>query len=276
MLCVPRSGLAAAGMAALRRRTDRRCEEAAVASRREDRRGPVPACWNIQPVVCVLALSTFAPHASSNDRPYQATWTAVADEDDDGLWSIESWATWLGSQRTFTLAPEYAFSPTTNLQLELTRVRTLGVDDAATLAELEFKHLFNHIARDGYGTGIVVTLGANKARGAGWRGDEWSVKLPLSVSLWEGQGLLHVNASIDGFRDEKHQWTAALALEREVWRRTTLFGELARVGDTTLLHGGVRYWIKREKWAVDFSLQRVRADGRQQNGGVLGINWYDL
>jgi len=43
-----------------------------------------------------------------------------------------------------------------------------------------------------------------------------------------------------------------VAIERELFKRTTLFAELAREGEATLLHAGARHWIKREKIALDF------------------------
>lgn len=217
-----------------------------------------------------------AGDALGNDRPYQATWVAVADEDDEGTWSVESWATRLGSRRTVNVAPEYAFQPTTTLQLEMARADDRGGDGWSTQAELEFKQLFNHIARDGYGWGVVLTYTGAKGADSGWRRDEWSVKLPLSVSLWEGDGFVHLNASRGGQGTERPSWGVAMALEREVWRRTRLFGELARDRNTTFAHGGVRYWVKRERLAIDFSLQRERADGATRNGAIIGIGWYDL
>jgi hypothetical protein len=67
-----------------------------------------------------------------------------------------------------------------------------------------------------------------------------------------------------------------MALEGEVWKRTRLFGEVAHDGSTTFVHGGVRYWVKRERLAIDFSLQRERSDGATRNGAIIGLGWYDL
>jgi hypothetical protein len=240
------------------------------------RASPLPTPTPRARMVCAFALVLACLGAHANDRPYLSTNSAAAEEDDEGVWSVESWVTRLGSLRTFNIAPEYAFNPTTSLQLELGRARDRNVGESLSTAELEFKHLFNHIARDGYGWGAVVSLGAAKASGGGWKRDEWGAKLPLSISLWEGEGLLHLNAGFSKLRDDRREWNRSIALEREVWKRTTLFAELAREGDATLLHAGVRYWVKREKFALDFSLQRVRSDGVRENGGVIGIGWYDL
>jgi len=228
------------------------------------------------PLLAACAVGAASGSAWGNDRPYQATWLAVADEDDDGVWSVETWATRLGSRHTYNVAPEYAFQPTTALQLEMARVDDRGAGGWSTNAEIEFKQLFNHIARDGYGWGMVLTYTGAKGANVGWKRDEWSVKLPLSVLLWQGDGFVHLNASRGQQGEERAQWGVAMALEREVWNRTRLFGEVAREGSTTFVHGGVRYWAKRDRLAIDFSLQRERGDGTARNGAIIGIGWYDL
>lgn len=212
----------------------------------------------------------------ANDRPYIVVSSGAAEEDDDNVWSVESWVTQLGPLRALSVAPEYAFNPTTSLQLELAALRDRDSRQSASFAELELKHLFNHIARDGYGWGVVLQLGAIKNGGTAARREEWGMKVPLTLSLWGGDGLLHLNAGFVRPADEERLWVSAAALEREVWKRTVLFGELARVGDATFVHGGVRHWIRRERLAIDFSLQRSRVDGVWHTGGTFGIGWYDL
>lgn len=84
----------------------------------------------------LAATSPFVSASYANDRPYQATWTAVADEDDDGVWSVEASATRLGSLRTLNVAPEYAFSPTPTLQMEAARALERDGDRSLWSAEL--------------------------------------------------------------------------------------------------------------------------------------------
>ena len=87
---------------------------------------------------------------------------------------------------------------------------------------------------------------------------------------------MHLNAGASWPRGERREWGRSLVLEAEVWRRTTLFGELARLGEATLVHAGVRHWLRRERWALDVSVQRVRSDGLRESGFVVGVGWYDL
>jgi hypothetical protein len=224
----------------------------------------------------LLASALLTGSSQASDRPYRVISSAAAEEDAvGGELSLETWASRLGPVRAVYAAPEYTFEPTTSLQLELVSARERDAHGTASGAGLEFKHLFNHLARDGYGWGIVVSFDSAKEGSGVWRRDEWGMRVPLTVSLWEGEGLLHLNAGFTRLRDER-EWITALALEREVFKRTVLFGEIAHIGDSTLLHTGVRYWIRREKLAVDFSLQRLHIGVGNQNGGVVGIAWYEL
>jgi hypothetical protein len=67
-----------------------------------------------------------------------------------------------------------------------------------------------------------------------------------------------------------------VGIEREVARHTTLFAELARDGDLKYGQVGARYWLKKERFAVDFSLQQRRSDGQRASGFLVGLGRYDL
>ncbi len=229
---------------------------------------------------CVAGLLAFTACvgglAHASDRPFLLTSGAAAEEDDDGVWSVESWWQRSGSQRSFTLAGEYAFNPTTSLQLEASRDRERDTGDKANALELEFKHLFNHIARDGWGWGVNVSLTSLSANGSGWRSQGFAVKLPWTLQLRDGDALLHVNVGLQKQRDERREWVASSAFEHKLGSRASAFVEVGREDRQTLLHGGVRHWLKRDKLAIDFSVQQVRAGGSTTSGVVIGIGWYDL
>ena len=197
----------------------------------------------------LLALSLgllFGAVARAADRPYLVVSSAAAEEDDDAVWSVEAAAQFKRQQRSQTLLAEYAFNPVQSIQLELGRRRDRAAGETGLSAELEFKHLFNHIARDGWGWGLSLSLGADKSADQAWRAGSWTAVLPFSLQLADKAALVHLNLGFARARGERRQALAALGFETEVFRRTTLFSELARVGDERLLHLGLRHWIKRE------------------------------
>ena len=230
--------------------------------------------WSVPFVtLCVAACAALASSgALANDRPFLLTSNAAAEEDDDRVWSVETWWQRIGSERSFSVAPEYAFDPTTSIQLELTRA-----SGSAKEVELEFKHLFNHIARDGWGWGVHVALGVASADGSGWRTQGASVKLLHTLQLLDGDAMLHTNAGLRKQRDERREWVASAAFEYKLPWRSSAFVEVGREDRLTLLHAGVRHWrVRREKLSLDFGVQQTRAGGEKARGVVIGIGWYDL
>jgi len=222
-------------------------------------------------MAAALCAAAWPAAVRANDRPFLLTSSAAAEEDDDRVWAIETWWQRVGTQRMFTVAPEYAFDPVNSVQLEVTR----GSDDARSV-ELELKHLFNHIARDGWGWGIDVSLSAASEEGAGWRQQGVSVKLPWSLALRDGDAMLHVNAGVQKQRDERREWVGSLAFEHKLPWRSSVFVELGREDRQTLRHVGARHWIQRDKLAVDVSVQQLRSGGDKASGVVIGLAWYDL
>ena len=214
--------------------------------------------------------------APASDRPYLLTSSAAAEEDDDGVWAVESWWQRSQSQQGLSVTAEYAFNPTTSVQWERSRVQDRASGDKGHALELEFKHLFNRIGRDGWGWGINLSVGAATVDEASWRTQRFSVKLPYTLALRDGEALLHVNAGLQKQRDERREWVASSAFEHKLGSRNTLFVELGREDRSTLLHAGVRHWLKRDKFSIDFAVQQTRSAGEKERGAVIGFGWYDL
>lgn len=228
-------------------------------------------------ITAALWLSITAPlTAGAADRPYLATSSAAAEEDDDEVLSVET--TWqnLGSTRTWSVAPEYAFNPTNSLQLEFTQARDRSAGETSQALGLEFKHLFNHIARDGYGWGVSAELEFERAAGQGWRRNGLALTLPFTLRLGEGVALLHLNAGVRKPSEGAREWTRSVALEGQVYKRTTLFAELARLGEQRLAHAGLRHWLRKDRLALDVAVQRTGAGSERETGLVIGLGFYDL
>ena len=226
-------------------------------------------------LICIALGGVFAaPPAWANDRPFQVARTAVL-EDDEHVWSFESWTQRLGSVRGWSIEPEYTFEAGTSVQFELSRFVDRRGAETGHEAEVEFKQLFNNVARDGWGWGVSATLAFERTREGG-SVPSLGVKLPLTIALGDGGGFLHLNAGIGKASDSRATWTGAIAVERELFKRTTFFAELAREGEGTFAQIGARHWLKRDKLAIDFSLQQRRADGSRASGFIVGLGWYDL
>jgi len=223
----------------------------------------------------VLSGTLEAPSAWANDRPFQVARTAVL-EDDEYVWSFESWVQRLGSVRGLSIEPEYTFEHGTSVQFELSRFIDRHDSETGHEVEVEFKQLFNNVARDGWGWGLSATLAAERTRDSGGTIPSVGIKLPVSIALGDGGGFLHLNAGISKARDARRAWMGGIGIERELFKRTLVFAELAREGEVTFMQIGARHWLRRDKLAIDFSLQQQRADGGRASGFIVGLGWYDL
>ena len=227
----------------------------------------------------LLAALTFALlslPALAADRPYVFTNSGAAEDDEEQVWSVENWYRKAGRQASLTVAPEYAFDPDNSLQAEFRRVVDRDRGNGHEL-ELEFKHLFNRLSRDGWGWGVVAALDMERPQGGPWERAALSLSVPVTIQFGDAESsLVHLNLGVAKPREERRVFTAVIAAEHEVWRRTSLFAEIARDAEGTLQHAGVRHWIKRERLALDVAWQRVRGDEVRGSGIVLGLAWYDL
>jgi hypothetical protein len=224
--------------------------------------------------LCVSTAFVGAP-AWSNDRPFQVARTAVL-EDDEHVWSFESWGQRLGSVRGLSIEPEYTFEAGTSVQFELSRFIDRRGAETGHEAEVEFKQVFNNVARDGWGWGLSASLAGERTHESDGTVPSFGLKLPVSIALGEGGGFLHLNVGIDKTRDARRTWMTGVGIERELLKRTLFFAEIAREDNATFAQVGARHWLKRDKLAIDFSLQQRRADGTRASGFIIGLGWYDL
>jgi hypothetical protein len=243
-----------------------------------------------QPGLALCAALVFcfsAPSARATDRPYLVLRTAAM-EDDEQSWMLG--ARWIrtGADNALQSGLEYGFTRATSMELEWA-VERAGGGGHGHEAELEFKHLFNDIARDGWGAGLSMMAGLTRERAESRAGEDdedgagtrrarrgLMVQLPLSVSLWEEQGLAHVNLGWQRRPFAGGQYFFAAGLERRLVGRTWGFTEAVYQPGQHLLHAGIRHWLRRDRLALDFSVQRQQADGYWRNGVVIGIVAYDL
>jgi hypothetical protein len=225
--------------------------------------------------VFALLVGWLLPQASAccGELPFVALERAVAEEDDDGTWALAVLHWHERTRRQTQASAEYALDPLRSVQVQLGRTREAGATVLG--AELEFKALFNHIARDDWGFGLVASIGAQRAQGRTWRGGAWGLALPLSWQATPGV-LLHVSAGLEREPGAPSERVLALGGEVELARRVLLFAEAARQGDARLLHAGVRWWVRRERLAVDFSAARRGEGDARANGLLLALAWYDL
>ncbi len=245
-----------------------------------------------QPGLALCAALAFCfspvPAAHAGDRPYLVLGSAAL-EDDAAAWSLGG--RWLrsGAANALQLGLEYGFTRATSLELEWSAERPGGGERSEREAELELKHVFNDIARDGFGLGLSMSLGLDRARAEGGDDDAGAtagprrarrgalVQLLGSMPLSQAQeGQAHANLGWQRRPFGGGQGFVALGLERPLQGRTWGFGEVVYQPGQHLLHAGIRHWLRRDRLALDVSVQRQQGEGGWRNGVVIGVVAYDL
>lgn len=210
----------------------------------------------------------------ANDRPFQVARSAVM-EDDEEVWSIESWLERRGPVRGLSIEPEYTFGGGTSLQMQLSRYVDRQGDDTGHETEIEFKQIFNPIERDGWGLAFSAALGHERTNEAG-SVRTLGLKLPLSIALGDGGTLLHLDPGLSQASGERRAWTSSMAIEQPFYKRSFAFAEVAHEGTLRFAQVGVRHWVRKERLAIDFAWQQQRGPNGRTAGPILGIGWYDL
>ncbi len=243
---------------------------------------PASLALRVQTAVISLLLAAASLPAGANDRPFEAARTAVS-EDDDQVWSFEVWARRIGTVRSITIEPDYSFDPANSMQIELTRKLDRSGHETGHEVEVEYKHVFNRLARDGWGWALSAAVGAERnGTGATTTTRTATVRLPVSVDLgqWTGSStiapLLHLNIGLHKASEARRVVSNAVALEQTLFKRSLLFAEWAREGDQRVAELGLRHWLQKEKLALDIAWQQRWAPGERAVGWVAGIGWYDL
>ena len=229
---------------------------------------------------CALALMAVlfalcaSPAARANDRPFQFARTAILEDDDDQTWSFESWVQRYGSVRGVSVEPEYTFGAGRSVQVELGRFVDRNRAQTGQESEIEFKQLFNYVGSDGWAWGVSAALGVERTQAEGTV-RHLNFKVPLSIALG-AHSYLHLNPGLDLSSGSRRAFTGSAAVEHELFGRAVAFAEFAHEGELRFGQVGVRYWLRREKLAIDFALQQQRTEERRGSGFILGLGVYDF
>ncbi len=221
--------------------------------------------------------------ATARDMPYADLITAVTEPDDERVFEVSSW--FISGKRTkeFAVNPEYNFSPwfSVGLELAIEKVRGEGLEPSTRErhAELEFRYLIQDSWRTGFAYGIAGSLQFSKESADSSTRKSGAVLLvPMSWSIAEKSGWLHLNLGVNYQAQDKSRFYAAAGAEYNLAKRTTVFAELSvRARDYSQLNAGVRHWFVKDKVAFDASLGRTRpVIGEKTNFVSVGVSFYDL
>jgi hypothetical protein len=227
------------------------------------------------------------PAAWANDGPYLRLDTALVEDDDERSFEVNSRLSQTKSQRELGVQLEYNFAPTLSAEVELGWSRERGGPERERELELSLRHVWIDPNRQGWGLGGRFSLGWDKSTEADRPAWAWAgptavavFTLPLRNPQGELNANLHANLGLSrnaSAANTRAVW--ALGADAPVTRKVSLFAEAAgRATEDRVLHSGVRWWLQREKVALDVSVSRTEtlATGDAARGIHIGLNLFDL
>jgi hypothetical protein len=212
----------------------------------------------------------------ATERPFVLAGTAIQEDDDERVFELTSWAEKGRGLKALNAELQYSFVPDFSVELGWGR-RLLRVEDereAETELEAGLRKVLRDPARHGLGVAFTLEVEAQRER-EGWRYAATTAMLPLS---WQwGPVWTHLSAGLQHERHEGVQPLAALALLGRVSRSADLFGEWAAVRQRSgLAQAGLRWWLRRDRVALEISALRRRDGGEHFDALMLGLSLFDL
>jgi hypothetical protein len=220
-----------------------------------------------------------AQPAGAADRPFLEIDTAMVEDDDDHTFEFSTWMVKLKQERALQTSLEYNFNPTLSAELELGWSKNQEDGSRERSVELGLRKVWIDPAREGWGLGTNLSVGWARADNLGWKYRSVRTVVTYSLPIREKEVWLHANGGLEYLAEERRTrgiW--AVGVHANVQKNVTLFSEFAQhAGGDALVNGGVRWWAKKDKVALDFSVGRARANGAESRGfGSLGLSFYDL
>jgi hypothetical protein len=230
-------------------------------------------------IVMSTVLWAASASASTEDRPFLETGTAIVEDDDERSFEFSAWMVKLKQERALQAALEYNFSPTLSAEVELGWSKNKEDGSRERGVELGLRKVWIDPARAGWGLGTNVGLDWSRTGEHGWKYQSLRAVMTYSVPLLEKQIWLHANAGLVREQEErKTHGVWSLAAQAQLRKDFTLFTEYAHQAQkNTMVQGGVRWWAKKDKVALDFAVGKQRPqDADRQNFINVGLNFYDL
>jgi hypothetical protein len=220
-----------------------------------------------------------APAVHAADRPFLDTDTAIVEDDDERTFEFSTWLVKLKQARALQTALEYNFNPTLSAEVELGWAKNKEDGSRERSVELGLRKVWIDPARAGWGLGSNVNLGWSRSDEHGWKYGSLRAVMTYSLPLLEKQIWLHANAGLVREQDERKTYGIwSLAAQARLRKEITLFTEYARQAEkSTMVQGGVRWWAKKDKVALDFAVGKQKPqDADRQNFVNFGLSFYDL
>ena len=232
-------------------------------------------------VLAALALAAACSAALAVERPFVLSDTALQEEDDERVFELDTWLEKGRGQTALNAELQYNFVPDFSVEFGWGRqlARTGDAREAETELETGLRKVLRDPARHGLGVAFVLEVEAARkvvdGEREGWRYAATNAAVPLS---WQwGPVWTHLTLGLQHARHEGTRPLAALALQGRVTRPLEWFAEWGAVRERMgVAQAGVRWWLVRERVALDLAVARQREGSERAETIMLGLSLKDL
>lgn len=229
---------------------------------------------------CGLAAGMLSGPALADVNPFLRMGTALVEDDDERNFEMSARHSQTRAKRSLEAKIEYNFSPTLEVELQMGWAKERGESGRERELELEMRHVLIDHNRGDWGLALQLSLAWEKSAPRSWAYEGPAALAAFVWPLADQRANLHANLGVS--RKNSSDNTRALwglGADWKVARPLVLFGELGgRATEDRLVHGGARWWLRRDKIAFDASLSRThkQASGELVRGVHVGLSFYDL
>jgi hypothetical protein len=238
--------------------------------------------WRCSKLLVVCSLH-FAPCAHA-DMPFLRLETATVEHDDERNFEVSAQLSRTKDEAQRRVAVEYNISPLSSVEAELSFARARNAVERERELGLGYRYVLVDHNRDDWGLALKVAAEWEKSTdqdGTGpWRYAGPTVLAAFILPLADNRIRLHANWGVHHKRatgERQQLWGAGV--EADATPTLTAFAEWGAIRqEDRLQHAGLRWWIKRDKVAVQLSGSRTRdaASGETFKGVHVGMTFSDL
>lgn len=222
---------------------------------------PRPGPLRASVVLCAL-LACSSVHAARPMLVDDATITA------EGLCQVESWTQRSAGQNEYWVVPACNGGAGWELSAGVGRIGAVAPDRPGSAALVQAKTVLRPLEPNGWGIGLTL---ANQLREGADSQTNWSVVVPLSVSLRDDTVQVHANLGVQRGVARHHDRSWGLGVAWDALPRLTLMLEVDRVQQARgVVQAAVRYTVREDRMLVNAAFGRLL--GRDDQDSASGSN----
>ena len=219
--------------------------------------------------------------AHAEDSPYLRLDTALVEGDDEHQFEFATRYSNSNNDNTTQASLGYSFNPLFSVEAQLGWTNYSNGNDGETEAQVSARYVLVDHNRDDWGLALIGSNQWQKSGNNSMQDEGPAFNLAFTQPFGEKSGNLHLNLGAsrkNSTADTCATW--GLGVDVPVTQRLMLFAEFSG-RDTTdqVTHGGMRWWLKYGKIALDTSVSNTRTlgdEGAATQRFHVGLVFFDL